>query len=102
MVEVLKSDSTPSRPASKKNEDNPKGHKVIELPAHLIRVLIGKAGSTIREVISRTSWDDITEMKPIVVCHASLGQGLISKSTTCRTSLKGVFLWLETLRELRL
>ena len=57
MVEVLKSDSTPSRPASKKNEDNPKGHKVIELPAHLIRVLIGKAGSTIREVISRTGSD---------------------------------------------
>lgn len=34
-----------------------RGHKVIELPAHLIRVLIGKAGSTIREVISRTGAD---------------------------------------------
>lgn len=67
MVEALKNDSTrrtstastASPPAvSKKNDpDQPKGHKVIDLPAHLIRVLIGKAGSTIREVISRTGSD---------------------------------------------
>eukprot|EP00435_Cladocopium_sp_Y103_P020349 s530_g4.t5 len=66
MVEALKNDSTrprastpsPAAPVSKKNDpDQPKGHKVIDLPAHLIRVLIGKAGSTIREVISRTGSD---------------------------------------------
>ncbi|CAK9088944.1 Far upstream element-binding protein 2 [Durusdinium trenchii] len=58
MVEALKSsEPAPTASAKKNDPDKPKGHKVIDLPAHLIRVLIGKAGSTIREVISRTGAD---------------------------------------------
>ncbi|CAE7945068.1 KHSRP, partial [Symbiodinium necroappetens] len=65
MMQVLKSSDAPKAAATAptgapkhKNDPNaPKGHKVIELPAHLIRVLIGKAGSTIREVCSRSGCD---------------------------------------------
>lgn len=60
MVEAMKKSESapPPAPAPKKTDaDRPRGHKVIELPAHLIRVLIGKAGSTIREVTSRSGAD---------------------------------------------
>ncbi|CAE7605558.1 Khsrp [Symbiodinium natans] len=63
MMEALKSSDAPKAaaaplpPKHKNDPDRPKGHKVIELPAHLIRVLIGKAGSTIREVCSRSGCD---------------------------------------------
>ncbi|CAE7614838.1 Khsrp [Symbiodinium pilosum] len=63
MMQALKSSDAPapppapSAPKQKNDPDRPKGHKVIELPAHLIRVLIGKAGSTIREVCSRSGCD---------------------------------------------
>eukprot|EP00913_Durusdinium_trenchii_P001922 g1778.t1 len=63
MVEALKSsEPAPTASAKKNDPDKPKGHKVIDLPAHLIRVLIGKAGSTIREVISRTSGGEVNHL----------------------------------------
>ncbi|CAE8615258.1 unnamed protein product, partial [Polarella glacialis] len=47
-------DSVPPEPDIKSSE---RQHRVITLPAHMIRVLIGKAGSTIRDICSRSGAD---------------------------------------------